>query len=90
MIYIVTYQLIPNRKAKDISEELQKSPNWWHYLDYTWLIQTNEGANQLYSRITPHLKDTDRVLIAQFMPNAQHQGWLPQDAWDWINQNRFL
>ncbi len=85
-VYVVSYDLRkPGRDYTGLSEELQRSPSWWHYLDSTWLIVTSESAGKLYNRLAPHLDEGDSILVVQ--AGSDRQGWLPKDAWDWIQQN---
>ena len=88
MLYLVTYTLNPKRDATKILTALQHVGEWWHYLDDTWLISTQETANQLYNRVAPSFFNTDRILIVQITPNATTQGWLTHDAWEWLKQRR--
>jgi hypothetical protein len=84
--FAIIYDLkTPNRDYSGLFEELKKSPKWWHYLESTWLIQTSENPTQIWNRIVKHINNNDRVLIIEVRNNIQ--GWLSQDAWDWINQN---
>ena len=85
-VYVVSYDLRkPGRDYTGLSEELQHSPSWWHYLDSTWLIVTSESAGKLYNRLAPHLDEGDSILVVQ--AGSDRQGWLPKDAWTWIQQN---
>jgi hypothetical protein len=82
--YCVSYDL--NKVGQNYSalyEELKNSASWWHYLDSTWLIYTQEGVHQLTERIRRHMDDNDRLVVAPI--RRPIGGWLPQDAWDWIN-----
>jgi hypothetical protein len=85
-VYIVAYDL--RKKGKDyigLSEQLKFSPGWWHYLDSTWLIVTQEDANQLCRRLKPHIDEQeDRILVIE--AGTDSQGWLPEDAWKWIQR----
>ena len=86
-VFAVNYDLRVKAKPdyEGLWKELKKSPNWWHYLESTWLVQTHETAHDLWLRILPHIHDRDRVLIIEVRNNSD--GWLPKEAWDWINQN---
>jgi len=85
-VYVVSYDLRkPGKDYKGLSDELQRSPGWWHYLDSTWLIVTSESAAELYNRLIPHLDEGDSILVIQ--AGSDRQGWLPKDAWTWIQQN---
>jgi hypothetical protein len=85
-VFLVTYQLRPQRANPGLTAELKNSPYWWHFLDFTWLIATNESAEQIYSRIANHLDQTDSELIVQIRRGSQYAGWLPKEAWDWIEE----
>ena len=85
MVYVVSYDLRkPGQDYKGLFNELQASPNWWHYLESTWLIATSEDANQLYNRLASHLDQGDSILIIQ--AGTAMQGWLPREAWEWIER----
>ena len=85
-VYCVSYDL--NKAGQDydgVIEELKKSYSWWHYLDSTWLIATNESASVLSERIRKFTDDNDYLLVIRVTNN--YAGWLPQKAWDWIKQH---
>ena len=94
MIYSVSYDL--SKRPRTVTkrpqplnafyDELQASRNWWHYLDRTWLLSTTESANELNERLRRHLVDDDMLLIMKV--EADYAGWLPQDAWDWLEERR--
>jgi hypothetical protein len=85
-VYIVSYDL--NKAGQNYNalyEELKKSSSWWHYLDSTWLISTAESADQLSDRLLAHTDKNDRLLVIKVV--RTYQGWLPEDAWEWINEH---
>lgn len=84
--FCVSYDL--NKSGQNYTalyEELKKSPNWWHHLDSTWLIVTNETADQLRDRIRKHLDDNDTLLIIKVI--RPYSGWLNKQAWEWLDKN---
>ena len=84
-VYIVSYGLGKKKNHIGLFEQLQASGGWWHYLDSTWLIATQDDANQLYRRLKPHIDEQeDSILIIQ--AGTDMQGWLPKDAWEWIHR----
>ena len=85
-VYSVTYDLkTPGRDYTPLYAALKTFPKWWHFLDSTWLIATEESPSQVYKRLVSTITQKDRLLIIEVRNNAQ--GWLPKEAWDWINQN---
>jgi len=85
-VFVVSYDLRqPDRDYSGLFDELKKSPAWWHYLESTWLISTNETANQLYKRLRPHIDNNDLILVIE--AGRDRQGWLPKKAWEWIQKS---
>lgn len=64
--------------------------SWWHYLETSYIVITS--SNITASNIASY--------VMQLMPNKHffvselnlenHNGFLPQEAWDWINQNKSI
>jgi hypothetical protein len=85
-VYCVSYDLNKlGQRYAALYEELKKSSLWWHYLDSTWLIATHETATQLSNRLRQRIDSNDYILVIEV--RRSYDGWLPQKAWDWINQN---
>jgi hypothetical protein len=90
MIYLVAYRLTPDRDYTALLNTLKNAPtiSWWHYIDNLWLIKTDESAHQLQNRMDPYLNiGVDSVLITEVNLH-NYRAWLPQDAHDWIKNNR--
>jgi len=84
--FCVSYDLNKSgQRYKELHEELERSSNWWHYLDSTWLVITNETVDQLADRLRAEMDSNDSLLCIEVRRNFN--GWLPQDAWDWISEN---
>ena len=84
-VHMVTYDLHrPSQDYEDLIAELKKSRNWWHYLQSSWLIESDESPSNIWARIQSSVDKDDSVLIIRV--TNPHAGWLPQKAWDWINQ----
>jgi len=64
---------------------LQQQGLWWHYLSSCWLVVTSSTPDQVYRALVPHFTQQDWILIMPIKKPAF--GWLPKDAWDWINTN---
>ena len=84
--FSISYDLkVPGRDYTSLYKALTRSGKWWHYLDSTWIVITNESTQQIWQRLAPHIDKNDYMLIIEIVNNVQ--GWLPKDAWDWINAN---
>ena len=84
--YTINYDLkAPNRDYEGLYEAIKASPKWWHYLESTWIIATDESVKQVSARLKPHIDDNDRLLVIEVRENFQ--GWLPKKAWEWLHAN---
>lgn len=82
--YAINYDLkAPGRNYTLLYEEIKKSPQWWHYLESTWIIITDETPTQVWNRLANHIDKNDYLMVIEVRDNVQ--GWLPKDAWDWIH-----
>jgi hypothetical protein len=64
------------------------SQQWLHYLDNTFLLYTPYSPDELIHRLVPHFEATDSVIIVHV--TQPFSGWLPQEAWQWINERMSL
>ncbi|MCP4360700.1 MAG: hypothetical protein GY796_22050 [Chloroflexi bacterium] len=84
MIYSIHYDLKrPGQNYNDLYEAIKSCGGWWHYLDSTWLVDTNLNANGIWDKLSPHVDKNDQVLVIGV--TNDYQGWLSKDAWEWIN-----
>lgn len=84
--YSINYDLrAPDRDYEGLYEAIKASAKWWHYLESTWIIATHETAQQVWDRLSSKIDKNDYMLIIEVRNHSQ--GWLPKDAWDWINEN---
>ncbi len=84
--YLITYDL-KNKSIKDYSSlfrALKVIGPWWHYLDSTWIIKTDLKASQIWDHLASHLSTNDNLLIIK-IDTGDKWGWLPKDAWAWLN-----
>ena len=58
--------------------------DWWHHIDTAYLITSNLDINQLYNLIYPGVPGRSLLIIEVDPNNAQ--GWLPRNAWEWIQK----
>jgi len=87
MIYSINYDLkAPGRDYKGLWEAIKSCGAWWHYLESTWLVDASLDANGIFAKLKPHIDNNDYVLVIGVMRDSA--GWLPQDAWTWINERR--
>ena len=84
---LVTYDLkTPGADYVGLAAELKSLGTWWHHLESTWFIVTDETPDELFERLRPHLGANDKLLILT-VQSAPLQGWLNQRAWTWLDNN---
>lgn len=87
MIYAINYDLKkPGQNYAPLHDAIKSCGVWWHYLDSTWLVETTLTADGIWKKLAPHVDKNDSMLIIGV--TRDYSGWLPQKAWDWINQRR--
>jgi len=84
-VLLVAYEL--KNKTKDYSaffNTLKTAQSWAHYIDTCWLLYTNETPLDWDRKLRPYMDQPDTILITEITRN--YQGWLPNEAWQWISQ----
>ena len=89
-VLLITHAL--NNRTKDYSSFYaaikNNSTNWWHHFEATWIVAAPCTAHQFTQLLYPHMETTDRLLVVKI--TNDHQGWLPKEAWDWLNQRNYF
>ncbi|MDE2027543.1 MAG: hypothetical protein KGK03_04440 [Candidatus Omnitrophica bacterium] len=62
-----------------------RTAKWWHYLPDAWIIITDKDATYWQNTLVPLTFQGDFLLIIEV--KRQSGGWLPLEAWNWINEN---
>ena len=87
MILLVSYDL--NKPGKDyptLYDVLKSGLSWWHYLDSTWVIYTNESTDTWEKKIKAAVDQNDHFIIVDITRRARN-GWLPKKAWEWLDEH---
>ncbi len=81
---LITYDLNQRgQNYQNLTEAIKCLGQWWHYLDSTWLVKTHLTTEQVANRLKQQIDDNDNFLVIEVNPHTS-QGWLPQEAWNWI------
>jgi hypothetical protein len=88
-VLLITYTL--RNAAKDYTLFFEAIKNggskWWHYIDAAWIVETTLTAEQFAHSLYPLMEQPDFLLVVKI--TREHQGWLPKEAWDWINSLQY-
>lgn len=88
-VLLVTYSKnTPDKDYTPLYEAIKKKSNgWWHYLPDVWIVNTNRGADAFARLLYPFITKLDSLLVVKI--TLEHQGWLPKEAWDWLNDKQY-
>jgi GH35 family endo-1,4-beta-xylanase len=77
----------PGQNYPALYEALKAVPLWWHYLDSTWLLRTEESAADLRNRLMRHIDAGDELLVIDVTnPEAAWAGF-DSRASQWLSDN---
>lgn len=86
MLYLVTYDLNkPRQNYPELFEALKSKRVWWHHLDSTWIVKSNEDIETFTDRIQKEMDNNDSLLVVE-ITNDNYKGWLTQKAWNWLEK----
>lgn len=93
MVCLIGYDLNkPAKEYNDVYAAIKASSvdgtTWWHFLDSTWIIKSDLTVDDIYSNIKPNIDNNDNLLVIEVKNNKQ--GWLPKNAWDYLNDTIFF
>ena len=61
-------------------------PGWWHCLDSTWLVKTEQTAVQIRDKLNPHIDITDELLVAKLSGEGAWVGF-DTECSTWLKNN---
>lgn len=82
--FLVSYDIHDDTDEALLYKELQKCSDWWHFLNDTWIVKTDETASMLGDRLLVPMGKHGRFLIIEV--GGKHFGCFPQIAWDTLNK----
>lgn len=87
MLYIISYDLkLPGRDYTAVYETIKGLGPWCHYLDSTWVVQSNLSIKQVVDRIKENMDNNDYLFVVD-ITHKDRNGWLPSDAWKWLREH---
>lgn len=63
------------------------SDYWWHYFPTTWIVATSHSADEYAKLLYPYMDKDDHLFVVRI--TKEQQGWMPQDAWEWLNDKQY-
>ena len=90
-VYLIQFTKVnPTTDLGKMDEAIKaRGDGWFRFFDDSWLINARPGdtPEAIAKSLFPLMKDTDRIFVVQLQRNFY--GWLPLEAWDWLNSALF-
>ena len=84
--YLIGYDL--NKSDKDYNsliEKIKTYGTWWHNLDSTWIIKTNQSATQIKNTLAPLIDNNDELLVMHLSGEFDSAGFKQKET-EWLQQ----
>jgi hypothetical protein len=79
--YIIGYDLnTPGKGYEDLIEAIKGYGIWWHHLDSTWVIVTDQTHVEVRDYLWQFMDENDELLVAQLTGNAAWRGFSDEGA----------
>lgn len=86
IVYLIGYDLRkPGKNYEDLYTAIKDLGEWWHYLDSTWLVDTNLDSTQIFNKLHSCIDNNDSILVIKV--TKDYSGWLSEKAWAWLNSH---
>lgn len=87
MFLLISYDLhSPGQNYSKLEGHIKSVGPVIRCLASTWIVKSLASAQAIYDRLAPAVDKNDRILVTRITDDRQ--GWMQQDVWDWLNQNR--
>lgn len=87
VIHLVAFDLKHRRhNYRPFFAALQTTGAWFNFFDNSVLINTTETVEHLWERLNLHVTGEDFLLVIRV--TSEYHGWLPPEAWNWLDAER--
>lgn len=87
---LVSYDLkSKDRNYSSLIETIKAAEGWWHHLDSTWVIVTNESLSVWQEKLMAQMDKSDNLFLIEIQSGVVN-GWLPSQAWEWLRKHTTL
>ncbi|WP_026582141.1 hypothetical protein [Bacillus sp. J33] len=87
-VYLITYDLNKSgQNYESLYKEIKALGDWYHFMDSGWFVDVNTftypNATSINDKLIKVIDKNDWLFVT--MVTSDRNGWLPKDAWDWLN-----
>jgi hypothetical protein len=76
----------PGQDYSSLIDALKQYPTWWHHLDSTWVIKTNDSAVAIRDNLARHIDQNDELLVAALTGEGAWYGFDSKGG-SWLSEN---
>lgn len=85
--YLIGYDLNkPGQNYDKLIEAIKGYGTWWHHLDSTWIIKTNNSAVEIRDLLGKHMDTSDELLVVRLSGEGAWQGFNAEGS-KWLKDN---
>lgn len=85
--YLIGYDLNnPGQDYEELIEAIKLYSPWWHHLDSTWIIKTDDDAKTIRDHLKAYIDKNDELLVARLSGEAAWTGFNKKGS-DWLKNN---
>lgn len=76
----------PHQDYDDLIKAIRTYSRFWHYLDSTWIIKTDDSSSAIRDNLAKHIDGNDELLVAKLSGAWASQGF-EDKANQWLKSN---
>ena len=79
--YIISYDLVKERKYEKLYEAIKTYDNWAKITESTWAVITDETAKEVRDHLSQHIDGDDRLIVVRSGGEAAWKNTICSNEW---------
>ena len=86
-VFLIGYDLKkPGQDYSDLFKAIKTYGTWWHHLDSTWIIETDDSAKEVRDFLANYIDSNDELLVASIAAPAAWRGFNSKGS-EWLKKH---
>ncbi|PSR28087.1 MAG: hypothetical protein C7B47_06345 [Sulfobacillus thermosulfidooxidans] len=87
--YCVTYDIRGNdpEDYRHLIDHLKSYPSWWHHLESTWLIKSEDTAKEVLRKCLRYVPHHMEILVIEVGTTWAGAGFEDEGCYNWLWKN---
>jgi hypothetical protein len=86
-LHLVGYDLQADKDYSALREKLTGGISWWHHLESTWLVTTEQDAEAFEADLSTCLQPDDKLLVIDVTGCVARWTGFDAEASEWIKSS---